>query len=111
MSVAPRKRRKVRALTSVAKGHGGGRREPLRRPVMMVARFTAQSPRTRLAFERSFPAITLDAHLQDGAWCTSRSMVASVMAWTEKILPHSPKEWLAVIGLKTPTMEASYTDR
>jgi hypothetical protein len=29
----PRKRRKVRALASVAKGHGGGRREPLRRPV------------------------------------------------------------------------------
>jgi hypothetical protein len=47
-------------------GHGGGHREPLQRPVMMVARFTAQSPRTRLAFERSFPAITLDVHLQDG---------------------------------------------
>jgi hypothetical protein len=32
MPAVPRKRRKVRALASVAKGDGGGRREPLQRP-------------------------------------------------------------------------------
>ena len=48
MSAVPRKRRKVRALASVAKGHGGGRREPLQRSVMIVARFYRSITRTVL---------------------------------------------------------------
>jgi len=66
MSAVPRKRRKVRALASVGKGHGGSRREPLQRPVMMVARCYGSIAWAALAFERGFPAITLDVHLQDG---------------------------------------------
>src|ERR1700681_1944956 len=52
MSAVPRKRRKVRALASVAKGHGGNRRERLQRPVMMVWRDVAvqfPGPRLRLS--------------------------------------------------------------
>src|SRR4051794_3946286 len=66
MSAVPRKRRKVKALASVAKGHGGSRRKPLQRPVMMVARCYGSIAWAALAFERGFPAITLDVHLQDG---------------------------------------------
>ncbi len=65
MSAVARKRRKVRALACVAKGHGGGCREPLQRSVMMVARFYRSITPTAPAFERSIPAITLDVHLQD----------------------------------------------
>ena len=54
MSVVPRKRRKVRALASVAKGHGGGRREPLQRPAMMVARCYRQSAGPRLRLSAAF---------------------------------------------------------
>ena len=89
MSGVPRKRRKVRALTSVGKAHGGGRRKPLQRPVMMVARFDRSITEAALAFEGGFSAITLDVHLQDRGVCTSRSM-DSVIAWSAKILPHSP---------------------
>ena len=52
MSAVARKRRKVRALACVAKGHGGGRREPLQRSVMMVARFCRSITPTAPAFER-----------------------------------------------------------
>lgn len=53
----------VRALASVAKGHGGGRREPLQRPVMIVARFYAQSPGPCCGTSRQ--------HRSDGCerWC------------------------------------------
>ena len=66
MSGVPRKRRKVRALASVAKGHGDGRREPLQHPAMMVARCHGSISWAALAFERGFAAIALDVHLQDG---------------------------------------------
>ena len=54
MSVVPRKRRKVRALASVAKGHGGGRRESLQRPAMMVAWCHRQSAGPRLRLSAAF---------------------------------------------------------
>src|SRR5690606_12134282 len=34
------------------------------------------------------------------AWWTRRSTAARVMAWSGKILPHSPKGWLAVISME-----------
>ena len=58
MPAVPRKRRDVRALASVARGHGGGRREPLQRPVMMVARFYR-------AYVGARPSGDSDVHLQD----------------------------------------------
>jgi hypothetical protein len=66
MSGVPRKRRKVRALAHVTTGHGGSRRDPLQRPVMMVARCCRSIAWAALAFERGFPAITFDVHFQDG---------------------------------------------
>src|SRR5215207_699920 len=66
MSGVPRKRRKVRALASVAKGHRDGRREPLQCPAMMVARCHGSISWAALAFERGLAAIALDVHLQDG---------------------------------------------
>ena len=54
MSAVPRKRSKSEPWASVAKGHGGGRHEPLQRPVMMVARFYRSITRTALGFERGF---------------------------------------------------------
>ena len=53
MSAVPRKRRKVRALASVAKGHGDSRREPLQRPAMVVW-FAVQSPEPRLRLSAAF---------------------------------------------------------
>lgn len=64
-SAVLRKRRKVRALACVAKGHGGGRREPLQPPAMLVARWYRSIAWATLALARGFPAITLDVHLQD----------------------------------------------
>jgi hypothetical protein len=64
MSAVPRKRRNVRALASVAKPHGGGRRGPLQRPAT-VARCRRSIGWAALAFERSFSAIALDVHLED----------------------------------------------
>jgi hypothetical protein len=72
-SAMPHLRRKVRALAPVAKGHGSSRRERLQRPVMMVAQFYRSITWAALAFERGFPAITLDVHLQDRG-ATSRSI-------------------------------------
>src|SRR5438128_10628426 len=34
-------------------------------------------------------------------------MAASVMAWSGKTLPHSPKGWLAVISIERPLVAAS----
>ena len=51
MSAVRRKRRKVRDLVSVAKGHGG--RELLQRPTMVV-RFAVQSPEPRLRLRAAF---------------------------------------------------------
>jgi hypothetical protein len=50
---------------AIAKGHGSSRRERLQRPVMMVARLYRSITWAALAFERGFPAITFDVHLQD----------------------------------------------
>jgi hypothetical protein len=36
MSAVPQKRRKVRPLASVAKGHGNSRRDPLQHPAMVM---------------------------------------------------------------------------
>jgi hypothetical protein len=64
MSAVPRKRRNVRALASVAKAHGGGRRGPLQRPAT-VARCRRSIGWAALAFEGGFSAIALDVHLED----------------------------------------------
>jgi type 1 fimbriae regulatory protein FimE len=58
MSAVPRKRRKVRALVSVAKGHGGGRHEPLQRPSYGSGRLPAR-PASELVTLR-WDAIDLD---------------------------------------------------
>ena len=50
-----------------------------------------------LAFERGLGAIASTFISRIVAWCTSRSMAASVMVLSVKILPHSPNGWLAVI--------------
>ena len=79
-------------------GHGGGRREPLQRSAMMVARCYRSIGWATLAFERDFPAITLDVHLQDRGvvhepidGCQRHGLVG-------ENFPHSPKGWLAVIS-------------
>ena len=50
----PEERRKGRTLASVARGHGGGRREPLQRPDMMVTRCYRQSAGPRLRLRAAF---------------------------------------------------------
>jgi hypothetical protein len=63
MSAVPRKRRKVSALASVAKGRGSRCGAPgTSRYGCAVCRSITGAT---LAFECGFPAITLDAHLQD----------------------------------------------
>ena len=65
LCAVPRKRRQVRALASVAIGHGGCRRGPLQRSVMIIARYYRSIGWATLAFEGGFPTIAFDIHLQD----------------------------------------------
>src|ERR1700722_11654106 len=66
MSAVPRKRRNVRALASVAKPHGGGRRGPLQRPAT-VARCRRSIGWAALALARTFWAMALAVHPEDRA--------------------------------------------
>ena len=43
------------------------------------------------------PPVALDIEFEDGGWWTRRSMAATVIAGSGKILSHAEKGWLAVI--------------
>jgi hypothetical protein len=49
-----------------------------------------------IAVEGGAAAIAFDVHLEDGGVVDEAINDASVIAWSGKILPHSPNGWLAV---------------